>query len=992
MLHSTGVKSSTIDCGLKPKSNTRTDRITQPSCNDKKQNKVEIHHRNAKSILSKMNRISNSVCNLNIQQSVINANSKLMFTTCNECMFDSVHDSCVRDYLNNAANSVKSRNFTIDENTCPLTKITSTSAMSPKKQTPRPIVKTVQPASSKSGNSQDKTKVGPISKSKKVATKISNISEPMQYWGSKVSTAPSSSNFYDSNLEVAFRKHTCFVPNLEGVDLLSGSRGINLYTISIDDILKSSPICLLSKASKTKSWLRHRRLSHLNFDTINKLAKQGLVRGLPKLKFEKDHLCLACSLGKSKKASHKPKAVDTNQEKQSLLHMDLWGPMRVASINGKKYILVIVDDYLRFTWVKFFASKDEAPEVIIKEYYENVRIIHETSVGRTPQQNGVVERQNRTLVEAARTMLIFSKALLFLWVEAVNTTCFTQNHSLIRLKYNKTSYELILDKKHDLSYLHVFGSLCYPTNDFEDLGKLKVKADIGLVLNPIPQPSYVPPKKNDCDILFQPMFDEFFNPPSVCLPIPEVAVAPRPVPQTGSSSSNTIDQDPPPASNSSSQVQDKSPTISQGVAKQLQNTHLDHLFNEQVHRNSSSQGVFVEQEHAFVDRTPPQNILNRDSSLQESSSNGQQYHTSFKLLGRWTNNHPLTNVIGNPSRLVSIRKQLKTDAIWCYFDAFLTLIELKTFKQALEHPLWIDAMHEEIHEFQRLKIYKVKTDKEGGVLKNKARLVAQGFRLEEGIDFEESFSPVSRIEAIRIFIANAAAKNMTIFQMDVKTAVLNGELRKEVYVTQLEDSWIKTTLLTLQISQSPGGIFINQSKYAFEIIKKYSMQTSESVDTPMVDKTKLDEDLHETPVDPTHYRGMIGSFMFLRSSRPNLVFAVYMCARYQTKPTVKYLHAVKRIFRYLNRTTNMGLCTSGSAQLLGDKLVSWSSKKQKCTAISGASKNGVVELYFVRTEYQLADIFTKALPRERFNFLIEKLGMRSLSPESLDRLTEGNDE
>ncbi|GJY09264.1 retrovirus-related pol polyprotein from transposon TNT 1-94 [Tanacetum coccineum] len=159
--------------------------------------------------------------------------------------------------------------------------------------------------------------------------------------------------FCDSNLEVAFRQHTCFIRNLEGVDLLTGSRGNNLYTLSLGDMMASSPICLLSKASKTKSWLWHRRLSHLNFGAINHLARHGLVRGLPKLKFKKDHLCSACAMGKSKKKPHKPKSEDTNQEKLYLLHMDLCGPMRVASVNGKKYILVIVDDYSRFTWVKF---------------------------------------------------------------------------------------------------------------------------------------------------------------------------------------------------------------------------------------------------------------------------------------------------------------------------------------------------------------------------------------------------------------------------------------------------------------------------------------------------------------------------------------------------------------------------------------------------------------------------------------------------------------
>ncbi|GKC22852.1 retrovirus-related pol polyprotein from transposon TNT 1-94 [Tanacetum coccineum] len=171
--------------------------------------------------------------------------------------------------------------------------------------------------------------------------------------------------FCDSDLEVAFRKHTCFVRDINGADILKGSRSTNLYTISIDEMMKSSPICLLSKASKSKSWLWHRRLNHLNFGTINDLARKDLVRGLPRLKFEKDHLCSACQLGKSKKFSHRPKSENTNMEVLHTLHMDLCGPMRVQSIKGKKYILVIVDDYSRFTWVKFLRSKDETLEFVI---------------------------------------------------------------------------------------------------------------------------------------------------------------------------------------------------------------------------------------------------------------------------------------------------------------------------------------------------------------------------------------------------------------------------------------------------------------------------------------------------------------------------------------------------------------------------------------------------------------------------------------------------
>ncbi|GJU44752.1 retrovirus-related pol polyprotein from transposon TNT 1-94 [Tanacetum coccineum] len=289
--------------------------------------------------------------------------------------------------------------------------------------------------------------------------------------------------------------------------------------MSQEEMMQSSPVCLLSKASKTKSWLWYRRLSHLNFRYINELAKQGLVGGLPKLKYQKDHLCSASSLGKSKKHTHKPKSDDSIQDKLYLLHMDLCGPVRIKSINGKKYILVIVDDYSRFTWVKFLRSKDETLEIVIKllkkiqvllnaivhnirtdngtefvnqtlqAYYDDVRISHQTSVGHTPQQNSVVKRQNRTLVEVARTMLIFSKAPLFLWAEAVATACYTQNSSLIRRHHNKTPYELIHDRKPDLTYFYVFGALCYPTNDGEDPGKLKPKADIGIFV------VYAPAKK-----------------------------------------------------------------------------------------------------------------------------------------------------------------------------------------------------------------------------------------------------------------------------------------------------------------------------------------------------------------------------------------------------------------------------------------------------------------------------------------------------------------
>ncbi|GKB65208.1 retrovirus-related pol polyprotein from transposon TNT 1-94 [Tanacetum coccineum] len=224
--------------------------------------------------------------------------------------------------------------------------------------------------------------------------------------------------FCDGDLEVAFRSKTCYVRNLEGDDLLKGAYESNLYTISISDMAASSPVCLMSKASLTKSWLWHRRLSHLNFSTINDLTKHDMVDGLLKFKYDKDHICSACEQGTSRKAYHPPKLVPCTHSKLDLIHIDLYRPMRVESINGKKYILVIVDDYSRYTWA----------------HYEKLGIMQQFSIARTPQQIGVVERCNRTFVKAASTMLIFSKSPEFLWTEAISTAYFTQNHSLIHTR------------------------------------------------------------------------------------------------------------------------------------------------------------------------------------------------------------------------------------------------------------------------------------------------------------------------------------------------------------------------------------------------------------------------------------------------------------------------------------------------------------------------------------------------------------------------------
>ncbi|GJV15211.1 retrovirus-related pol polyprotein from transposon TNT 1-94 [Tanacetum coccineum] len=433
------LKCSTSNCGSKPTGNKKNDRISRtPSRNMK--NKVEAQPRK----VNKKKSIVEPIHDVDVKHSLLNTNSEPICATC--------------------------RTFTIVGNSFPLTRITSANVVSPKKTTSDSVETQKPELKVYSRKPKNVKNVGSSKKAKIVESKNANHTEPNHTWGSNGTDIPSSSSFVmtvrfgndhiarimgygdyqlgnvtisrvyyveglghnlfsvgqfcDADLEVAFWKNTCFIRNLESVDLLSGSRDTNLYTISLDDMLKTSLICLLSKASKTKSCLWHRRLLHLNFGTLNKLAKDGLARGIPQLKFQKDHLCSACALGKSKKTSHQPKAEDTNQEKLYLLHIDLCVPMCVASINGKMYILVIVDDYSRFTWVRFLKTKDEAPEAIIKcikniqvrlnaivhnvrtnnetefvnqilrEFTENVGISHQTSVARTPQQNDVVERRS----------------------------------------------------------------------------------------------------------------------------------------------------------------------------------------------------------------------------------------------------------------------------------------------------------------------------------------------------------------------------------------------------------------------------------------------------------------------------------------------------------------------------------------------------------------------------------------------------------------------
>nr|GEZ36684.1 retrovirus-related Pol polyprotein from transposon TNT 1-94 [Tanacetum cinerariifolium] len=695
--------------------------------------------------------------------------------------------------------------------------------------------------------------------------------------------------FCDSNLEVAFRRDACFVRNLEGVDLLKGDRSTNLYTINLQEMASALPICLMACASSTNSWMWHQRLSHLNFDTINDLAINDLVAGLPKFKYHKEHLCLSCEQGKSKRASHPPKPVPNSRKTLHLLHMYLCGPMRIASINVKRYVLVIMDDYSRYTWVYFLRSKDEAPE---------------------------------TLVEAARTMLIFSRTPLLLWAEAIATACFSQNRSIIHRRFNKTPYELINGRKPDISFLHVFGALCFPKNDREDIGKLGAKGDIGFFIwysaNSCAYRVYNRQTKKIMETM-NVLFDELS-----AMAFEQSSSKPKLNCMTSGHISSGLDL---------------TYALSTITTHQPSEGELD-LFFEAMYDD------YIGGQSSATARTVPPA---QEPQVRQSST--------------------ASTTIADTDLIPTNSSSLATNILITSHDVDELNPNAMVNGNMLINP-------------------------------NKSRLVMKGYRQEEGIDFEESFALVARMEAIRIFLAYDTHKSFTVFQMDMKTAFLHGSLKEDVYVCQPE-----------------GFIDADHPSHVYKLIKAlYGLKQAPRAWYDELSKFLLQNHFFKGTIDPT---------LFIRRFHDDILVA---------KPTEKHLKEVKRIFHYLWETVNTGLwytkdsgfeltgfsdadyagckdtfkSTSGGAQFLGEKLVRWSSKKQDFIAIScnpvqhSRTKHivvryyfikehvekGMIELYFVKTDYQLANIFTKALPTDHFNYLVRRLGMRSLSSKELQHLAK----
>nr|GEY14589.1 hypothetical protein [Tanacetum cinerariifolium] len=912
------------------------------------------------------------------------------------------------------------------------------------------------------------------------------------------------------------------------------SRKNNMYNVDLKNVVSSGGLtCLFAKATLDESNLWHRRLGHINFKTMNKLVNGNLVRGLPLKIFNNNHTCVACQNGKQHKSSCKFKTVSSISQPLQRLHMDLFGPTFVKSINKKSYCLVVIDDYSRFTW--FYGMKG---------------IKREFSVARTPQQNEVAERKNKTLIEAARTMLTDSLLPIPFWTETVNTECYVQNKVLVTKPHNKTPYELLLGRSLSIGFMRPFGYPVTILNTLYSLGKsdegflvgysvnykaFRVFNSITRIVQETLHINFLENKPNvagtgpkwlfDIDTLtmsmnYQPVvagnqpndnagIKENFNAGKVGK---EIVSAQQYVmlPLWSSDLQRPKNTDDDVADDAfevkenendvyvfanASDKNDKNKNDEKAKRDDKGNSHVD-----------SSKGVrdlraeFKEfssnSTNSFNIASPPVNVVSLNFGIagQSSFMDPSKYHddpampeledivysddeedvgveadlsnletnihVSPILTTRLHKDHHVNQIIGNLNSAPQTRSMTRVikeqgglnqindeDFYTCMFTCFLSQEEPKKVLQALKDLSWIKAMQEELLQFKLQKvwvlvdlpkgkrvigskwIFRNKKDEKGIVIRNKARLVAHGHTQEEGIDYDEVFAPIARIEAIRLFLAYASFMGFTVYQMDVKSAFLYGTIKEEVYVCQpigfedpdypdkvykvvkalyglhqapkawyetlanylLENSFQRgmiyqtlfikkqkgdillvqvyvddiifgstnkelctafkklmkdkfqmsfmgelTFFLGLQVKQKEDGVFISQDKYVAKILRKFGFTDVKSASTHIETDKPLLKDPHGADVDVYIYRPMIGSLMYLISSRPDIMFAFCACARFQVTPKVLHLYAVKRIFSDYVGASLDRKSTTGGCQFLGCRLISWQCKKQTVVATSSS--------------------------------------------------------
>ncbi|GJU18529.1 putative ribonuclease H-like domain-containing protein [Tanacetum coccineum] len=835
--------------------------------------------------------------------------------------------------------------------------------------------------------------------------------------------------------------------------VLRAPRKDDVYSLDLKNIVPSGGItCLYANAIADESKLWHRRLGHVNFKNINKLVKGHLVRGLPSKVFVNDHTCVACKKGKQHKASCKAKLERIIRKPLKLLHMDLFGPVSVESINKKRYCLVVTDDFSRFSWVFFLATKDETSEILCKfiiglenQLNHNVKIIRcdngtefknhamnefcakkgikrEFSVARTPQQNGV------------KSVAIF------------------EGRVLVTKPQNKTPYELLIGKSPSISFMRPFGCPLTILNTLDSLGKFDGKSDEGYLLGYSTsskafrvynkrtkrveenlhinfledQPNVTGTGPNwmfDLDFLTNSMNyipvsvenqvnvdagtqDSYVAGSSakdkgptqeyILLPlqphrtrilVEDVPPAAHEKPSESSPKANDV-QDSEDAADKEEQHQMKESEqvlqdelekmVTQELAAKAMNDVSRQAFEEEKRRIASQKKAaqatstnklstdrqYVSTDRPSVSTDRPSVSTDRPFVSTDRSSANTPYvsaastptganasESSFVYLGGKipidASTLPNADLPIDPNMpdLEDASDTLPTDGIFngaydddedvgavadfnnmdntianrtnhkdhqnCLFACFLSQEEPKTISQALQDESWVEAMQEELLQFKLQKVW-VLVDLPYG-------------KKEEGIDYDEVFAPVAKIEAIRLFLVFASYMGFTVYQMDVKSAFLYGTIEEEVYVHQppgfvdpahpnkvykvikalyglhqAPRAWYETLSSFLmengfrRVKQQPDGIFISQDKYVADILKKFDFLSIRTATTPIESNKPLVKD--EDGVDVHVYRSMIGSLMYLTASRPDIMFAVCACARFQVTPKASHLNAVKRIF------------------------------------------------------------------------------------------------
>ncbi|GJT97531.1 putative ribonuclease H-like domain-containing protein [Tanacetum coccineum] len=980
------------------------------------------------------------------------------------------------------------------------------------------------------------------------------------------------SPMYDKKNKVLFTNSKCLVlsPEFKLPDanqvLLRIPRQNNMYSFNLENIVLSGGLaCLIAKAIIDESNKWHRRLGHVNFKNLNKLVKGNPVRGLPSKILQNDHTCVACQKGKQHKASCKAKSVSSISHSLQLLHMDLFGPTSVRSLNHKTYCLVITDDFSRFSWVFFLRTKDETSGILkdfirqienqlnqkvktircdngtefknkdVIEFCGSKGIKREYSNARTPQQNGVAERKNRTLIEAARTMLADSFLPNTFWAEAVSTACYVFNRVLVTKPHNKTPYELITSKIPIISYIRPFGCHVTILNTIDHLGKFDGKSDEGFLVGYSLQSKAFRVYNLETKRVEENLHITFLeNKPNVAgkgptwlfdLDYLTDSMNYQPVRSENQAHKHAG----PSEANQNAGTED---SIDAGDSKKEDESAKDYFCTANMDLRGKKKDLmmqlncepceslrkeFAQQTKDLLlqagDAKPistnivntasiPVSIVNTGNDLPNLDQDDSEIPALEDIYktptdGIFTNSsyddegavadftnletvvnvspiptsrinsfYPSTLILRDPKLAVQTRSKVTKssrayafvsyvqkqrtnnhkDFQHCLFACFLSQNKPKKILEALEDESWVDAMQEELMQFKIQKVW-ILVDLPYG------RLVAQGHRQEEGIDYDEVFAPMARIKAIRIFLAFASYMGFIVYQMDVKSTFLYGKIDEEVYVSQppgfldpkypqkvykvvkalyglhqaprawyatlstfllkngyrrgtidktlflkkdkhdiilvqvyvddiifgsTKKSWCDefealmksrfqmssmgelTFFLGLQVKQKADGIFISQDKYVAEILKKFDFVNVKTASTPIETQKPLVKDEEASDVDVHLYRSMIGSLMYLTASRPDIMFAVCACSRFQVTPKTSHLSAVKRIFRYLKGKPKLGLwyprvssfdleaysdsdyaganldrkSTTGGCQFLGRRLISWQCKKQTIVATS----------------------------------------------------------